>query len=298
MNPSPVSVVIPTYNRAELLSRALVSVAEQTLKCSEIIVVYDGSTDSTLDFLNELLCTTEMDLKVIKQSNKGPAAARNCGIKSSKNEYIAFLDSDDHWHKKKIEMQYKVFIENPEYMISHTKEKWLRRGVHLNQRKKHIPRHGDIFDHSLQLCSVGMSTVMVKKNLFQKVGLFDEILRCCEDYDFWLRISCRFPFYLVDVPLTVKEGGREDQISYIYRMGMDSIRVYAIKKIIDSKMLSENQCLLALDEFEKKCTVFGRGCLKHGKREAGEYYLNLAESYRQKHEKGYLRAEEKEKKSG
>ncbi len=278
---SPVSVIIPTYNRQELLKRALISVKRQTLKCSEIIVIDDGSTDNTVDFLNEFSRTTEIDFKMVRQSNQGPAVARNHGIKCAKNEYIAFLDSDDHWHKRKIERQYEIFIENPEYMISHTKEKWLRRGVHLNQKKKHIPRHGDIFDHCLQLCGVGMSTVMLKKNLFKKIGLFDETLHCCEDYDFWLRVSSRFPFYLVNEPLTVKEGGRDDQISSLHRMGMDRLRIYALKKIIDSKTLNDKQCLLALDEFERKCTIFGNGCLKHGRQATGKYYLALAESYKQ-----------------
>ncbi len=288
MNPYPVSVVIPSYNRAELLGRALFSVTKQTSQCSEIIVVDDGSTDSTVDFLNRFSCTTQIPLKILLQKNKGPAAARNFGIRTSKNEYIAFLDSDDHWHKRKIEMQYKVFVENPEYMISHTREKWLRRGIHLNQKKKHIPRHGDIFNHCLQLCGVGMSTVMVKKSLFSTIGVFDETLRCCEDYDFWLRVSSRFPFYLVDIPLTVKEGGREDQISCIHRIGMDRMRIYAIKKILDAKILTEKQCLLALDEFEKKCVVFGRGCLKHGRIETGEHYLELARSYEKFYQKGRL----------
>jgi len=283
MNPYPVSVVIPTYNRVKLLGRALFSVLKQTVKCSEIIVIDDGSTDMTVDFLKEVSENSEIPLKIVQQSNKGPAAARNCGIKHAENEYIAFLDSDDHWHKNKIEMQYGILDKSPEYLISHTKEKWLRRGVHLNQKKKHIPRHGDIFDHCLQLCAVGMSTVMAKKDLFLQTGLFDETLRCCEDYDFWLRVSCRFPFYLVDAPLTVKEGGREDQISNIYRIGMDRIRIYAMKKIIDSKILDEKQWLLALQEFERKCIVFGRGCLKHGKEETGRYYLELAELYRRYH---------------
>ena len=278
MNFYPVSVIVPTYNRAEFLNRALMSVVKQTVKCSEIIVVDDGSTDDTANLLHKFARTIEIPLKIIRQENKGPAAARNLGITSAKQEYVAFLDSDDHWNKRKIEIQYKILQDNPEYLISHTKEKWLRRGAHLNQKKKHIPRHGDIFDHCLQLCGVGMSTVMIRSDLFEKIGLFDENIRCCEDYDFWLRVSCRFPFYLVNEPLTVKEGGREDQVSSIYRMGMDRIRVYALKKIIDSKILTEKQYLLAIDEFKRKCTVFGNGCLKHGKNNTGRYYLELAES--------------------
>jgi len=288
MPPYSISVIIPTYNRLQLLGRALESVAGQTAECSEIIVVDDGSTDGTIDFLNKLTVSFEIPLKVLRQGNKGPAAARNWGIKHAKNEYIAFLDSDDHWSKRKIETQFKVLKENPEYFISHTKEKWLRRGMHLNQKKKHIPRHGNIFDHCLQLCGVGMSTVMVKKSLFDQVGVFDETLHCCEDYDFWLRVSARFHFYLVELPLTVKEGGREDQVSFKYRVGMDRMRIYAINKIIDSEILNGKQRLLALDQLIKKCTLFGKGCLKHGRRETGTYYLKLAESYKGMQEEKYL----------
>lgn len=275
----PVSVVIPTYNRAHFLDRALFSIKKQTKNCAEIIIVDDGSTDQSEKIFREFSQTCKVPVKVLQQANKGPAAARNRGIACAKNEYIAFLDSDDHWHKQKIEMQYKMLKENPEYVISHTREKWLRRGVHLNQKKIHIPRHGDIFSHCLQICGVGMSTVMVKKEIFSKVGLFDETLRCCEDYDLWLRVSCKFPFYLIDSPLTIKEGGREDQVSYAYRVGMDRLRIYAIKKLLDSKSLDEKQFALALSEFDRKCSVYGKGCIKHGKRETGEYYLGLAKSY-------------------
>lgn len=275
----PLSVVIPTYNRAAFLNRALGSIKKQTLKCAEIIVVDDGSTDNSVDIIRKFSLTSRVPIKFFQQENKGPAAARNHGIACAKNEYIAFLDSDDHWHKRKIELQYKALKENPAYLISHTKEKWLRRGVHLNQKKIHIPRHGDIFAHCLLLCGVGMSTVMVKKEIFTTVGKFDETLRCCEDYDLWLRVSCKFPFYLIDSPLTVKEGGREDQVSYLYRTGMDRMRIYAIKKILDSKNLDKKQSTLALSELDRKCSVFGNGCIKHGKREMGEYYLDLANSY-------------------
>src|SRR5210317_606950 len=118
----PISLVVPTYNRLQLLGRALESVAKQTVKCSEIIVVDDGSTDGTFKFLNRLSATFKIPLIVIQQQNKGPAAARNCGIKHVKNEYIAFLDSDDHWSRKKIETQFRALKENPDFFISHTKE--------------------------------------------------------------------------------------------------------------------------------------------------------------------------------
>ncbi|OEU51314.1 MAG: glycosyl transferase family A [Desulfobulbaceae bacterium S3730MH12] len=279
MDACPVSVIIPTYNRAEFLNRALLSITRQTLRCAEIIVVDDGSTDNTPAILEAFSRTEKVPLTVLKQNNKGVASARNRGIVRAAHEYIVFLDSDDHWHKRKIEMQFKALKENPDYLISHTREKWLRRGIHLNQKRKHTPQHGNIFQHSLQLCAVGMSTVMVRKELFSLVGIFDETLRCCEDYDLWLRVSCRFSFNLIDSPLTVKEGGRADQVSYIYRTGMDRMRIYSIKKMLDSGILTKEQTILALDEFNRKCSVFGNGCIKHGKVETGEYYLNLVKDY-------------------
>ena len=282
MNICPVSVVIPTYNRAMLLNRAIDSVFRQTLQCEELIIVDDGSTDNTEELLKETLLSNKRPVRLFFQDNLGPAAARNLGVYKARNNLVAFLDSDDHWHKRKLERQYKTFVNNPGYLISHTREKWLRRGVHLNQKKNHIPRQGDIFDHCLQLCGVGMSTVLVNRELFDRVGFFDESLRCCEDYDLWLRISCKYPFLLVNEALSVKEGGREDQVSVQYRLGMDRMRIYGIKKLLDSDQLTEIQYLQALKEFEKKVTIFGNGCLKHNKKDIGRQYLDMIPVYRNK----------------
>jgi len=279
MNKCPVSVIIPTYNRSSLLSRAVESVFCQTMQCAELVIVDDGSTDNTQEILRKLSTASQVPLRVCLQKNRGPAAARNLGVQRAEYPYIAFLDSDDHWHKRKLERQYNSLVENSDYRISHTQEKWLRRGQHLNKKIKHLPRHGDIFDHCLQLCAVGMSTVMMQRELFSQVGLFDESLRCCEDYDLWLRISCRHHFLLVDEPLTVKEGGREDQVSVQYRQGMDRMRIASLRKLLDGDVLSCRQHRLALAEFRNKVTIFGKGCLKHHKEELGTMYLELIPKY-------------------
>ncbi len=276
----PVSVVIPTYNRVDFLERALHSVVKQSCMCAQIIIVDDGSTDTTGEYLGDITLPGEVKLTVYHQPNMGPAAARNRGIHLAEQDIIAFLDSDDHWHKRKLEYQYAALAGNPDFIISHTGEKWLRRGVHLNQKKKHLPRHGNIFEHCLQLCGVGMSTVMVKKQFFDTIGYFDEKMRCCEDYDLWLRASCRMEFLLVDRPLTVKEGGREDQVSFQYRVGMDRWRIHSIVKLLDLGVLDCRQWSLAVAELEKKALVFGGGCIKHGKHKMGEYYLQLPQEYR------------------
>lgn len=272
-----ISVIIPTYNREKLLRHALDSVAGQSFCCDEIIVVDDGSTDNSCAVVMDFKSRCPVSVRYLFQENKGPAAARNLGIRESKCSVIAFLDSDDHWQKKKLELQYSSFAKYSEILISHTNERWLRRGQHLNQKKKHQPGSGDIFEHCLQLCAVGMSTVMVRKELFEHVGFFNEEYRCCEDYDMWIRTSCRYPFLLVAHPLTVKEGGREDQVSYQYRVGMDKLRIASIFDLIQQHSLSSEQKQKAYNELWKKCLVYGKGCLKHGKAEEGEKYIDLAE---------------------
>ncbi|MFH2124821.1 MAG: glycosyltransferase family A protein [Pseudomonadota bacterium] len=274
-----ISVIIPTYNREAFLGRAIRSVLRQTLACSEILVIDDGSTDQTVALVSSLREHSVIPIHFFYQENMGPAAARNLGIGHAQSELVAFLDSDDHWRKDKLARQYRAMEENPGYLISYTREQWLRKGVHLNQKKKNQPRHGDIFDHCLQLCTVGMSTVMVRKELFTTIGLFSPILPCCEDYDFWLRTSCKYPFLLVDKPLTVKEGGREDQVSYQYRVGMDKLRIHAIMRLLESAGLSRKQHDLALQELQQKCLVYGRGCIKHGKDQEGAEYLNIYKKY-------------------
>ena len=271
-----ISVIIPTYNRASFLERTLASVQRQTLACGEIIVVDDGSTDETPAVVDAFARECESRVRYMFQKNAGPASARNRGIREAHFPLIAFLDSDDHWQKKKLQLQFDALMANPDAMISHTKEKWFRRGVHLNQKKIHQPGNGDIFKHCLKLCAVGMSTVMVKKELFDVVGFFNEEFRCCEDYDLWLRVSRKYPFLLIDTPLTIKEGGREDQVSYRYRVGMDRLRIAAIIDLINNGSLSGKQIIWALEELQRKCLVYGIGCRKHKRITQGDRYLSLA----------------------
>ncbi len=272
-----ISVIIPTFNRALFLERAVLSVVKQRDFYGEIIIVDDGSTDTTERVVKDLCEKYNKVMHYIYQENKGPAAARNRGLRDAQYDLIAFLDSDDHWIQGKLSKQAAWMEKHPSFYICHTQEKWLRRGEHLNQKKKHQPRQGDIFSHCLQLCAVGMSTVMVKKEIFSLVGVFDESLPCCEDYDFWLRVSARFPFLLLETPLTIKEGGRDDQVSFQYRVGMDKYRIDAMQNLLVSVILSKDQKALALNELRKKCRVYGKGCIKHGKFEEGEKYISIME---------------------
>ncbi len=274
-----ISVIIPTYNRQLLLEKALLSVLNQTLQCDEIIIVDDGSEDETRNLVASFQRNSGNPIRYIYQDNKGAAAARNTGIRNAAGEWLCFLDSDDRFAENKIEVQYPAMRKNPDYLISHTREIWYRRGRLLNQKKKHAPPHGKIFKKCLEMCVIGMSTVMVHKKIFTEYGLFDESLPCCEDYDFWLRVSMHEPFLRVDHPLTIKDGGREDQLSVIHRIGMDKYRIRAICKLLESQALSALQHKEALEELQRKCSIYGQGCLKHGREQEGEYILGLPDKF-------------------
>ena len=266
-----VSVIIPTFNRSEKVVRAVSSVLNQGFKDFEILVVDDGSTDNTHEALSKYMSA----IQYIQQSgNMGVSAARNRGIKSSVAPWIAFLDSDDYWLKEKLSVQIEFVDQNPHTVACQTEEIWIKNGRRVNPKKRHKKPSGNIFAQSLKLCLVSPSSVIIKRSLLEDVGLFDETLPAAEDFDLWLRISCRYPIYLIDKGLVVKEGGHEDQLSRQFS-GMDRFRIKAIAKLIESGMLSHNQTSQAMEELSIKCRIYGEGCVKRGKIQEGNFYLSL-----------------------
>jgi glycosyltransferase involved in cell wall biosynthesis len=271
----PVSVIIPTFNRAKLLPAAIGSVLAQDYPAFEVLVVDDGSSDATPELLHEF----SGRLRFVRQANRGAAAARNAGIRAARHDFLAFLDSDDQFAPGKLTRQAEALLQQPKYLISHTDEVWYRQGRLLKQKKKHARHGGDLFARSLQFCVVGMSTVMARRRFFEQVGFFDEELPCCEDYDLWLRAVRQLEFLLVPEPLTIKHGGRPDQLSDIHRIGMDRYRIMALIKLLEEGGLRGDQEKLARRELIKKCRIYGSGCRKHGRTEEGEFYLGLVDKY-------------------
>ncbi len=268
-----VSVIIPTYNRAWVLKEAIDSVLAQDFKDFELIVVDDGSTDAT----GQILDAYDRELQVVRQSNLGVSAARNRGIAAAAGRLVAFLDSDDLWMPHKLSRQVDFFNSNPAAMINQTEEIWLRNGVRVNPKNRHHKFSGMIFERSLALCLVSPSAVMMKRSLFDEVGLFDENLPACEDYDIWLRISWRYPVHLIETPLIIKRGGHADQLSKA--PGLDKFRIQALKKIIESGQLDQDSCRAAVRTLQAKCAIFAGGCRKRGKDAEALYYEELAEKF-------------------
>ncbi len=269
-----VSVIIPTYNRGWVLREAIDSVLAQDYKNYELIVVDDGSTDDT----GKILDAYGRDIIVLRQTNKGVSAARNRGIVQAQGQLIAFLDSDDTWLPSKLSRQIDFFTLHPDALINQTEEIWIRNNVRVNPKDRHRKPSGMIFERSLELCLVSPSAVMINKTLFDAVGVFDENLPACEDYDLWLRIGCRFPVHLIETPLIVKRGGHEDQLSRA--PGLDRFRIQALKKIIESGHLTESQYNAAVCTLKDKCAIYAGGCYKRGRMAEAASYEALAEKYR------------------
>ena len=269
-----VSVIIPTYNRTFYLAETLNSVLLQTYKDIELIVVDDGSSDNT----EETIKNTSQEIRYFYQENQGVSAARNKGVLNSQGDFISFLDSDDLWEKRKLEKQMDFFRMNKEAKICYTDEIWIRKGRRANQMKKHIKYSGDIFERSLPLCIISASSVMIKREVFNKIGLFDESLQVCEDYDLWLRISKEFPVCFLDEKLIIKRGGHHDQLSKKY-WGMDRFRISALEKLLSNGGLTPKQRDAVLRELERKCRIFADGCFKRGKIEEGKRYAGIPLEY-------------------
>lgn len=186
-----VSVIIPTHNRAKLLERAIKSVLEQTYANFEIIVVSDGSTDET-DLIMQKYKNQDARIKYISYyPAKGANHARNIGIKAAEGEYIAFLDDDDEWMPKKLELQIQEFVKNDRIGLVYT-------GIQIIYHRDNgkdimyysLPKkRGNLSKDILINNWIGTtSSVIIKKTIFEKVGGFDETLKALQDYDLWIRV--------------------------------------------------------------------------------------------------------------
>ena len=257
-----ISVIIPTYNRKHTLQRAIDSVLAQTFKPYEIIIVDDGSKDGT----KEWLLQNYPSVQYIHQPNNGVSSARNKGIQISQGSWIALLDSDDEWMPEKLESQSRFIEVNRDSSFCHTNEVWIRNGVRVNQMKKHKKFGGDIFKHCLDICRISPSSSIIKKDVFEEVGAFDESLTVCEDYDLWLRVTAKFNILFLDEPLIKKYGGHLDQLSRVPE-GIEQYRIRSLEKILSMGSLTETQFRSAKDMLIHKLNIYAKGLKKRDKYE-------------------------------
>jgi glycosyltransferase involved in cell wall biosynthesis len=239
-----------------MLRDALQSVRAQTCDDYEMIVVDDGSSDETAAELRQMSGA----IRLITQTRRGVAAARNRGVSAAEGRYLAFLDSDDLWLPNKLAVQLAFMNEHPEVAICQTEEIWIRRGARVNPKARHRKPSGDIFKCSLDLCLVSPSAVMMTRDLFLESGGFDENLPVCEDYDLWLRLAVNHAVPLLPQALVIKRGGHMDQLSHSV-WGIDRFRVFALQKLLRCGLGGERR-QWALAALEHKIAVLAKGARK------------------------------------
>ncbi len=193
-----ISIIIPTFNRRDYITIALDSVLKQTYKDYEIIIIDDGSSDDT----KEVLKPYQDNIRYFYQDNKGIPTTRNRGIREARGDYIAFLDSDDFWLPEKLERQIECFSNNSRYGMVATRCSSITPDGRL--RKKNRPgKSGWVLIDLFKANFIRTSSAMIKKECFDKIGMFDESLPECEEYDLWLRIARKYPVGFINEPLAV-----------------------------------------------------------------------------------------------
>ncbi len=211
VDPSSISVVIPTYNSAETIVEALESVLGQTVEVGELIVVDDGSTDSTVD----AAMAVSPKVTVVRQKNQGPSAARNRGVQLASGEWIAFLDGDDYWHERKIELQIQELanLDRCDLLAA----KWTRGRPPDPKSESELTQIPYV--SQLLLNSFQTSTVLMRKSLFETIGGFRSDFDGVEDWHLWLRATEQSPVILSDrvlVHYRNSPGGVSKRLSQFY----------------------------------------------------------------------------------
>ena len=270
-----VSVILPTWNRAGWLEQCIQSVLGQSFRDFELIVVDDSSEDATAEILESYSGKLR---SIIFTKNLGVSTARNAAISNCDSEWIAFLDSDDFWHPDKLKKQIDQTTIRTECPIHFTDEIWIRNGVRVNPKKKHQKLDGWIFKPSLELCLMSPSTVLLRHELFEAHGLFDENLPICEDYDLWLRLTAQHPVALLNEKLMTRHGGHADQLSRS-EWGIDRYRIQSIIKILKTEKLSPEDRSAAIVVLRKKCGILVNGLRKRRKLKEVEKYEKIVNEY-------------------
>jgi glycosyltransferase involved in cell wall biosynthesis len=204
-----------------------------------------------------------------------PGAMRNRGAEAARGKYLAFLDSDDLWLPRKLELQTELMRKNTSCRISHTRELWVRNGKTVSQASQKHRRSGRLFKDSLVKCIIGPSTVMIERDLFQKNGGFREDLEIGEDYELWLRVTSKNDVAYLDRPLTVKRAGHADQLTSKYGY-IEHFRIEALAALLAANYFHGENRKLAAAELSRKCTIYVAGAEKRGKFKEAEKYASLA----------------------
>lgn len=264
LDKTKIAVIIPCYNAQATINKTLESIFEQTYTSFTVYIVNDGSTDNTLDVINDFKQRYAEKIHIITQHNQGQAVARNKGIQESKEPYIAFIDSDDLWHPEKLQKQLKFLKSHVDIGLCYTQ------ALEIDEKENEIgvilinPSYKDkCFPYLILSNNIVASSVIVKRSVIAQVGLFDTSLNACENWDLWLRISQKFSIDYLDEPLTYYR-------IHTNNMSNNSDRMYQNRK----KVLEKH--LLTLHSKDKLNNLTAKAFHKHHKL----YGLQLVEELR------------------
>jgi glycosyltransferase involved in cell wall biosynthesis len=233
MNPL-VSVILPTYNRADFLGRSVRSVLNQTFSDFELIIVDDASTDHSKEVIDAF--NDQRLIYLEHEQNRGGSAARNTGIKAAGGKFIAFQDSDDEWLPEKLEKQIRILADSPPEVGAVYTGFWRFQGGD----KEYIPgpahrvKEGQIHRELLKANFITTQAAVVKKECFQKAGMFDETLPRLQDWELFLRISKYYEFLYIPEPL-VHSFFTEGCISSKPKALVEAIEIILKKHLEDYK---------------------------------------------------------------
>lgn len=272
-----VSILLPTFNRASTLRRALDSVRAQSFTDWELIVADDGSTDDTFSTF-QAWAAERPDRAIFLSSpiNSGVSSARNRAARAARAPWLAFLDSDDEWLPQKLARQV-----NSKSMLVHAEELWIRNGLPVPVAKRYAKSGGRVFQRCVDLCFISPSATLIRRDLFNELGGFREDFPVCEDYDLWLKVSARFDVEFIAEPLVKKYGGHADQLS-TRNPAMDYYRAKALLPYLDENSLSHEERAYVTAALARKCEILLKGYSKHGNQGAhvGEVAAWAARSVR------------------
>jgi glycosyltransferase involved in cell wall biosynthesis len=223
---SEISIIIPAYNAQKTIQKTIESVLNQTVQDFEIIVVNDGSTDSTLDAVSQI---HDPRIQVFSYPNSGAANTRNQGFEHSSGKYIAFLDADDLWANNKLELQLKALQNNPESAVAYSWTDYIDESGEFLRPGTHVTKNGNVYPALLvQNFLESGSNPLIRREAFAEVGGFDPSLLGGQDTDLYIRLAARYPF--IGVPV----------VQIFYRLSADSITSQVIRH--------EKQCVAVIEK--------------------------------------------------
>lgn len=224
-----VSVVVTCYNYGQYLDLSLQSILSQTYQDFEVVVIDDGSTDSTPNIMEHY--ATDDRIIYVRQENRGQPKAKNRGILESRGDFIAFLDADDIWLPTKLEKQTALFTD-PSVGVVYSRRTWMNEdGEELSGNERTL-RSGNILDHIFIDNFVCFSSSVVRRSMLEQVGYFDESLPMGIDYDLWIRLAARCDFAYVDEPLVKYRTGHAN-------LSKNTLKRYECAQKIMRKALSD-----------------------------------------------------------